>query len=103
MRKEIGREPERRARSDIAEGPGRQRVKERRRSGALGTDTEKLEFVIEIEEAGFFADFLFKLVDGTGSLDGIDAAAGRANQIVDVFSGNEQGGNKRRAHAVRAA
>jgi len=62
-----------------------------RPSRALRADAEELQLVIKIAEAGFLADFVLKLVDGTRRFDGLDAAAARADQVVAVFPGNQQG------------
>ena len=47
--------------------------------------------MIEIPEAGFLADFILQMMDGAGGLDGLDAAATGADQVVAVAAGDEQG------------
>ena len=41
--------------------------------------------------AGFFANFVFELVNGTRSLDRFDFSASGANQVIAVYSGLKQG------------
>ena len=60
-------------------------------SSALRADAEEFQFVVKIAKAGFFADFVFQLVDGAGSFDGLDAAAAGADEVVAVAAGDEQG------------
>ena len=59
--------------------------------GARGAASEKLEFVVEANKSGFPADLLFQLVDGAGGLDGFDAAAVGADEVVAVDARNEEG------------
>lgn len=54
---------------------------------AVRADAEKFQFVVKVPKPGFLTDFVFKLVDRTRRLDGLDAATDRANQVVAVFSG----------------
>lgn len=59
-------------------------------SRAFRADAEKLEFVIEVAESGFFADFVFEFVDRAGGFDRFDRAARGADQIVAMFAGDLQ-------------
>lgn len=47
--------------------------------------------MVEVYEAGFLADFFFEFVDGAGGIDGFDAAAVGADEVVAVDAGNEEG------------
>ena len=42
---------------------------------AFRADAEKLEFVIEVFESGFLADFVFEFVDWAGGFDRFDRTA----------------------------
>ena len=60
-------------------------------AGAFRTTSEEFQFMVEIHEASFLTNFLLQFVDGAGGLDGLDASAFRADQIIPVYPGNEQG------------
>ena len=60
----------------------------------LGTGragAKELQFMVEITVASGELDLFFKLVNGAGSLDGLDGSTVGADQVVAVFSGNDQG------------
>jgi len=59
--------------------------------GAFWAGAEEFELVVEVLEAGFLADFFLELVDGAGGLDGLDAAAVGADEVVAVGAGDEEG------------
>lgn len=59
-------------------------------SGASWAGTEELKFVVEVFVAGFFADFFFEIVNRAGGLDGFDAPAFGADQIVAVLAGEQK-------------
>ena len=46
--------------------------------------------MVEFGEAGFFADFVFEFVDGAWRVDGIDAAAVGADEVVAVNAGKQK-------------
>lgn len=58
---------------------------------ALRATTEKFEFVIEVHKSRFLSDFIFQLMGRTGGLNGLDASALGANQIVPVDAGEQEG------------
>ena len=58
---------------------------------AFRADPEKFQFMVEILESGFFADFIFQLVNWAGGLNRLDAAAGGADKIIAVAAGKQQG------------
>ncbi|MFT6178547.1 MAG: hypothetical protein ACI9NQ_001638 [Paracoccaceae bacterium] len=47
--------------------------------------------MVEVDEAGFLADFFFEFMDGAGGVDGFDAAAVGADEVVTVDAGDEEG------------
>ena len=47
--------------------------------------------MVEILESRFLADFFFELMNRAGRVDGLDAAALGANQVVAVGPGDEEG------------
>lgn len=59
--------------------------------GTLWAAAKKLQFVVEVNESSFFTNLLLQFVDGARCLDGFDTAAFRANEIVTVHPGNQQG------------
>lgn len=58
-------------------------------SWAGGAGAEEFEFVVEVLVAGLVADLFFEFVDGAGGLDGLDAAAAGADQVVLVAAGDK--------------
>jgi len=59
------------------------------RAGWAGA--KELQFMVEITVASGELDLFFKLVNGAGSLDGLDGSTVGADQVVAVFSGDDQG------------
>ena len=59
------------------------------RAGWAGA--KELQFMVEIAVASGELDLFFKLVNRAGSLDGLDGSAVGADQVVAVFSGDDQG------------
>ena len=47
--------------------------------------------MVEVDEAGFLSDFLFQLVDRAGGVDGVDAAAVGADEVVAMDAWEEEG------------
>jgi len=47
--------------------------------------------VVEIDESGFLTNFLFQFVDRAGGLDGLDASAFGADEVIAMHSRNEKG------------
>ena len=52
---------------------------------------KELQFMVEIAVASGELDLFFKLVNGAGSLDRLDGSTVGADQVVAVFSGDNQG------------
>ena len=46
--------------------------------------------MVEVNKAGFLADFLFKFMDGAGGVDGLDGAAIGADEVVAMLPGEEE-------------
>ena len=59
------------------------------RTGRAGA--KELQFMVEITVASGELDLFFKLVNGAGSLDGLDGSTVGTDQVVAVFSGDDQG------------
>lgn len=57
---------------------------------AAWAGAEEFEFVIEVFEVGFLTDVFFELVNGAGCLNGLDAAAIRADQVVAMDAGEKE-------------
>ena len=47
--------------------------------------------MVEFSEAGFFTDLVFQLVDGARGVDGVDAAAVGADEVIPVDTGKKKG------------
>lgn len=46
--------------------------------------------MVEVFVAGFFSNVFFQLVDGAGGLDGLDAPAFGADEVVAMDSGEKE-------------
>jgi len=57
----------------------------------LGAAAKKLELMVKIDESGFLTDFLLQFVDRAGGLNGLDASAFGANEVVAMHSWDEKG------------
>ena len=51
-------------------------------AGALGATAKELQFMVEVNESGFFPDFILKLMNRARSLNRFNAAAIGANEVV---------------------
>ncbi|MFT6595712.1 MAG: hypothetical protein ACJAT3_001689 [Akkermansiaceae bacterium] len=60
-------------------------------SGAFRAAAEEFEFVVEVDEAGFLANFFFEFMDRAGGIDGFDAVAVGADEVVAVLPRNQEG------------
>ncbi len=47
--------------------------------------------MVEIDEAGFLADFFFEFMDRAGGVDRFDTSAVSADEVVAMLAGNEEG------------
>jgi hypothetical protein len=59
--------------------------------GAGRADAEKLEFVVEVFVARFFADFFFQMMHRAGGFDRLDTTTFGANQVILMATGQQQG------------
>ena len=59
--------------------------------GAGWTTSEEFELMVEFGEAGFLANLVLELVDGAGGIDGLDAPAVGADEVVPMLARDQEG------------